>query len=200
MYSFLGIIFLIILFVCIVFIFQCNIFLGAKVRLYLEIGRNLYLKNPIYSIVVVDIQNIIIIFAHNISVVIMCNIKYYIKETEAYFAKTLGEDVALEPADKGLLEGLPISVSSNFSFYEGCLLRQSVLLAYIKDGDSVPPAQMKKLLDIIQRQTKLVVILITPCISSYNKVRLVAQKSTLSFLTSKCFCHLSCLILNQIER
>ena len=106
----------------------------------------------------------------------MCNIKYYIKETEAYFAKTLGEDVALEPADKGLLEGLPISVSSNFSFYEGCLLRQSVLLAYIKDGDSVPPAQMKKLLDIIQRQTKLVVILITPCISSYNKVRLVAQK------------------------
>lgn len=134
------------------------------------------LKNPIYSIVVVDIQNIIIIFAHNISVVIMCNIKYYIKETEAYFAKTLGEDVALEPANKGLLEGLPISVSSNFSFYEGCLLRQSVLLAYIKDGDSVPPAQMKKLLDIIQRQTKLVVILITPCISSYNKVRLVAQK------------------------
>ena len=35
---------------------------------------------------------------------------------------------------------------------------------------------MKKQLDIIHRQTQLVVVLITPCISSYNKVRLVAQK------------------------
>ena len=106
----------------------------------------------------------------------MCNIKYYIKETTAYFGKTLGEDVALEPANKGLLEGLPMNVSSNFSFYEGHVLGQHVLFAYIEDGDSVPPGQMKKLLDIICRQAKLVVILITPCISSYNKIRLVAQK------------------------
>ena len=106
----------------------------------------------------------------------MCNIKYYIKEIAAYFDKTLGEDVALEPANKGLLEGLPMSVSSNFSFYKGRVLGQHVLLAYIKDGDSVPPAQMKKLLDIIHRQAKLVVVLLTSCISSYNKVRLVAQK------------------------
>ena len=106
----------------------------------------------------------------------MCNIKYYIKETTAYFGKTLGEDVALEPANKGLLEGLPMNVSSNFSFYEGHVLGQHVLFAYIEDGDSVPPGHMKKLLDIICRQAKLVVILITPCISSYNKIRLVAQK------------------------
>jgi len=134
------------------------------------------LKNLIYSIYIVDIQNIITIFAHNISDVIMCNIKYYIKETAAYFGKTLGEDVALEPANKGLLEGLPMNVSSNFSFYEGHVLGQHVLFAYIEDGDSVPPGQMKKLLDIMHRQAKLVVILITPCISSYNKIRLVAQK------------------------
>lgn len=49
-------------------------------------------------------------------------------------------------------------------------------MAYLKDGDSVPPAQLKKQLDIIGRQTQLVVVLITPSISSYNKVRLVAQK------------------------
>ena len=106
----------------------------------------------------------------------MCNIRYYINETAAYFDKTLGEDVVLESANKDLLEGLPMNVSSNFSFYEGRMLGQHVLAAYIKDGDSVPPAQMKKLLDIIHRQAKLVVILITPCISSYNKIRLMTQK------------------------
>lgn len=106
----------------------------------------------------------------------MCNVKYYIEEMAAYFAKTLGEDVALESAKKNLLEGIPMNVSSNFSFYEGRILGQHVLMAYLKDGDSVPPAQLKKQMDIIHRQTQLVVVLLTPCISSYNKVRLVAQK------------------------
>ena len=134
------------------------------------------LKKLIYSIECFDIQNIIIIFARNISGVIMCNIKYYIDETAAYFGNMLGEKVALEPADKDLLEGIPMNVSSRFSFYKGCILGQHILMAYLKDGDSVPPAQLKKQLDIIHRQTQLVVVLITPCISSYNKVRLVAQK------------------------
>lgn len=88
----------------------------------------------------------------------------------------LGEKVALESADKDLLERIPMNVSSRFSFYKGCILGQLILMAYLKDGDSVPPAQLKKQLDIIGRQTQLVVVLITPCISSYNKVRLVAQK------------------------
>ena len=134
------------------------------------------LKNLICSIESFDIQNIIIIFARNISGVIMCNIKYYIDETAAYFGNMLGEKVALEPADKDLLEGIPMNVSSRFSFYKGCILGQHILMAYLKDGDSVPPAQLKKQLDIIRRQTQLVVVLITPCITSYNKVRLVAQK------------------------
>ena len=106
----------------------------------------------------------------------MCNIKYYIDETAAYFGNMLGEKVALESADKDLLERIPMNVSSRFSFYKGCILGQLILMAYLKDGDSVPPAQLKKQLDIIGRQTQLVVVLITPCISSYNKVRLVAQK------------------------
>ena len=99
----------------------------------------------------------------------MCNIKYYIDETAAYFGNMLGEKVALEPADKDLLERIPMNVSSRFSFYKGCILGQHILMAYLKDGDSVPPAQLKKQLDIIGRQTQLVVVLITPCISSYNK-------------------------------
>lgn len=106
----------------------------------------------------------------------MCNIRYYINETAAYFSKTLGENVALEPANKDLLGEIPMNVSSNFVFYEGHVLGQSVLFAYLKDGDSVPPAQLNKQLGIIHRQTQLVVVLITPCISSYNKIRLVAQK------------------------
>ena len=52
----------------------------------------------------------------------MCNIKYYIDETAAYFGNMLGEKVALEPADKDLLEGIPMNVSSRFSFYKGCQL------------------------------------------------------------------------------
>ena len=106
----------------------------------------------------------------------MCNIRYYINETAAYFSKTLGENVALGPANKDLLGEIPMNVSSNFVFYEGHVLGQSVLFAYLKDGDSVPPAQLNKQLGIIHRQTQLVVVLITPCISSYNKIRLVAQK------------------------
>lgn len=106
----------------------------------------------------------------------MCNIRYYINETAAYFSKTLGENVALEPANKDLLGEIPMNVSSNFVFYEGHVLGQSVLFAYLKDGDSVPPTQLNKQLGIIHRQTQLVVVLITPCISSYNKIRLVAQK------------------------
>ena len=106
----------------------------------------------------------------------MCNIRYYINETAAYFSKTLGENVVLEPANKDLPGEIPMNVSSNFVFYEGHILGQSVLLAYLKDGDSVPPAQLNKQLGIIHRQTQLVVVLITPCISSYNKIRLVAQK------------------------
>ncbi len=107
----------------------------------------------------------------------MCNISYYINETATYLGKTLGEDVVLNPANKDLQDRLPVSVSSHFSFYEGWVLGQHILLAYLKEGDSVPPAQMKKILDIIHRQIKLVVVLVTPCISSYNKVRLVAQKA-----------------------
>ena len=106
----------------------------------------------------------------------MCNFKYYIEETAAYFDKMLGEKVALEPADKDLLVRIPMNVSSNFTFYKGFIFGQHILMACLKDGDSVPPAQLKKQLDIIHRQTQSVVVLITPCISSYNKVRLVAQK------------------------
>ena len=106
----------------------------------------------------------------------MCNIQYYINEADEYLGEILGENIVFEPINKDLLGKLPVNVSSYFSFYKGCILGQSVLLAYIKDGDSVPPAQMKKLLDIVHRQAKLVVILITHGISSYNKIRLVKQK------------------------
>ena len=42
----------------------------------------------------------------------MCNIKYYIAEIAAYFGNMLGEKVALESADKDLLERIPMNVSS----------------------------------------------------------------------------------------
>ena len=79
-------------------------------------------------------------------------------------------------------------------------------MAYLKDGDSVPPAQLKKQLDIIRRQTQLVVVLITPCqvnsIDTYsesymnlllgieeefNDLGLVGSEDIVEFYTSSIF-------------
>lgn len=128
----------------------------------------------------------------------MCNIKYYIAEIAAYFGNMLGEKVALESADKDLLERIPMNVSSRFSFYKGCILGQLILMAYLKDGDSVPPAQLKKQLDIIGRQTQLVVVLITPCI--IIRLDWWHKKLTLLSPTGKCSCHLFCLTSSQTGR
>lgn len=106
----------------------------------------------------------------------MCKNSYYIKETASYFSDMLGESIDLKPARKSLQDTIPIAVSSNFDFYEGRLLGESVLLAYIPDGDSISPVQMKRQAEIVRRQTGLVVIVTTPKIASYNRARLVSQK------------------------
>lgn len=134
------------------------------------------LKNLISFATCIDYQNIITTFARNINGVIMCKSKYYMDETAAYFSRMLDENVVYEPANKDLLGRLPINVSLNFSFFESAILGQQVLFAYLKEGDSIPPVQLKKLLEIVYRLTGLVVILVTPCASSYNKVRWVANK------------------------
>ena len=134
------------------------------------------LKNLISFATCIDYQNIITTFARNINGVIMCKSKYYMDENAAYFSRMLDENVVYEPANKDLLGRLPINVSLNFSFFESAILGQQVLFAYLKEGDSIPPVQLKKLLEIVYRLTGLVVILVTPCASSYNKVRWVANK------------------------
>ncbi len=106
----------------------------------------------------------------------MCNNEYYIHETAIYFRKILSEDVTFIPANKDLIMGVPWGISSIFSFYEGCILGQQILLAYTEDCNSVSPGRMKKLLAIVSKYVKRVVVLITPNISSYNKIRLVAQR------------------------
>ncbi len=116
------------------------------------------------------------IFARNIEYDIMRNVKHVIEDVANYFTSVLGEKVAFKPTGKDLQGKIPVSVSSNFTFYEGYILGHQVLMACMSDGDAIPPAQMKKLLDIVVRQTGVVAILTTPRISSYNKVRLVAQK------------------------
>lgn len=117
-----------------------------------------------------------VIFAHNIERFIMRNAKHIIEEASVYFTKILGENVDFKPVGKDLQGRIPVSVSSYFTFFEGCLLGHPVLLACLADGDDIPPAQMKKLLDIVMRQTGMIVVMATPSVSSYNKVRLVAQK------------------------
>ncbi len=90
-------------------------------------------------------------FAHNIGDDIMCNVKHIIEETANYFASVLGENVAFKPAGKDKQGRIPVSVSSNFTFYEGSVLGHQVLFACMGDGDAIPPAQMKKQLDIVVR-------------------------------------------------
>ncbi len=106
----------------------------------------------------------------------MCNTKDIIEKAAAYFTNILGENVDFSPASKELLGRIPMTISSIFSLYEGSILGHQVILACIGDGDSISPAQMKKLLDIIVRQTGNFAVLATHGVSSYNKLRLIAQK------------------------
>ncbi len=106
----------------------------------------------------------------------MCKKDYHIEQTAKYLYDILDEQTVFVPASKDLRDRIPLSVSSNFSFFDGILLGRQVLLAYTDDGDTTPPAQTKKLLDIINRVTGRIPILVVPKISSYNKTRLAAQK------------------------
>lgn len=100
----------------------------------------------------------------------------YIKNAATYIGSVLDENVVVNPVCKSIQDKLPISVVSNFELYNGRLLGKDVLFAFIEDGNIITPVQTKKQLDIIQRKTGMVVILVSGNLYSYNISRLIAQK------------------------
>ena len=134
------------------------------------------LKNLICLIESFDIQNIITIFAHNLYDVIMSKNNEYIISLATYISSVLGETVTVKPVYKSIQDKLPISVAGNYELYNGQILGKDVLFAFIEDGNIITPVQTKKQLDIIQRKTGMIAILVFEHIYSYNMSRLVAQK------------------------
>lgn len=106
----------------------------------------------------------------------MCKNRYYIKNVEAYFTQMLGETVDFCPAEKSLLDKIPIGVSSNFALYKGSILGNDMLLAYREEGDSLSSGNMQKQLSVISKQTGLNVILSVQRVASYNVRRWTALR------------------------
>lgn len=134
------------------------------------------LKNLIYSVIVIDIQNIITIFAHNLYQMIMSKNNEYIKNAATYISSVLGDNVVVKPVCKSVQDKLPISIVGNFELYDGQILGKNILFAFIEDGNIITPLQAKKQLDLIQRKTEMIAILVPGLLYSYNISRLIAQK------------------------
>lgn len=142
----------------------------------LEYATEYILKNLIYFIISIDIQNIITTFAHNLYIMIMSKNNEYIKSAANYVASVLEDNVVVKPVCKSVQDILPVSIVGNFELYNGRILGKDILFAFIEDGNVIAPAQTKKQLNVIQRKTGMVAILVSEHLYSYNINRLVAQK------------------------
>ena len=100
----------------------------------------------------------------------------YIKSVATYIDSVLGDNIMVKPVCKSVQDKLPISIVGNFELYNGLILGKNVLLAYVEDGNIITPVQTKKQLDIIQRKTGMIAILVPGHLYSYNVNRLIAQK------------------------
>ena len=107
---------------------------------------------------------------------IMSKSNEYIKNAATYISSVLSENIVVKPVCKSIQDKLPISIVGNFELYDGQILGKNVLFAFINDGNIITPVQTKKQLDMIQRKTGMVTILVPRYLYSYNVSRLVVQK------------------------
>lgn len=119
------------------------------------------------------------IFARNHSVVIMSKKDVCRQNLARYIHDTLGMDVCLQPINKTQLEKLPLTVIGCFSFLEAEMLQAKVVFALTENGDTVPPAQIKRMLEIVSAKLERIVVLVTCKIASYNAQRLIHQRVNL---------------------
>jgi len=106
----------------------------------------------------------------------MSNFNDHIELTENYINSMLDEKIHLQPIEKFLLAKLPVSLTSNFRFYSGQIINTKIIFAYIADGNSFSPAQIQKLLSLMEKKCGTQVIAILGNVASYNLQRLIAQK------------------------
>lgn len=107
---------------------------------------------------------------------IMCNNNEYIKRMTTYIGAVINEDVAAKPVCKSVLDLLPMSIVGNFKLYHGQILGKNLIFVYIEDADMITPVMTKKQLDIIQKRTGIITVLVPKHLHSYNVGRLIAQK------------------------
>lgn len=100
----------------------------------------------------------------------------YIKNAATYISSVLSENIVVKPVCKSIRDKLPLSIVGNFELYDGQILGKNVLFAFINDGNIITPVQTKKQLDMIQRKTGMVTILVPRYLYSYNVSRLIVQK------------------------
>lgn len=107
---------------------------------------------------------------------IMCNNNEYIKRMTTYIGAVINEDVVAKPVCKSVLDLLPMSIVGNFKLYHGQILGKNLIFVYIEDADMITPVMTKKQLDIIQKRTGIITVLVPKHLHSYNVGRLIAQK------------------------
>lgn len=107
---------------------------------------------------------------------IMSKSNEYIENVATYISSVLSENIVVKPVCKSIQDKLPLSIVGNFELYDGQILGKNVLFAFINDGNIITPVQTKKQLDMIQRKTGMVTILVPGHLYSYNVSRLIVQK------------------------
>ena len=107
---------------------------------------------------------------------IMSKSNEYIENVATYISSVLSENIVVKPVCKSIQDKLPLSIVGNFELYDGQILGKNVLFAFINDGNIITPVQTKKQLDMIQRKTGMVTILVPGYLYSYNVSRLIVQK------------------------
>lgn len=107
---------------------------------------------------------------------IMSKSNEYIENAATYISSVLSENIVVKPVCKSIQDKLPLSIVGNFELYDGQILGKNVLFAFINDGNIITPVQTKKQLDMIQRKTGMVTILVPWHLYSYNVSRLIVQK------------------------
>lgn len=109
----------------------------------------------------------------------MCKVNDYKVELAHYIHEMLDIDVCLRQISKGQLNTLPLSIAGNFRFYEAEMLQRQVVFALVEEGDTVPPAQMKRMMNIVANKLGRTTILVPSKIASYNLQRLIRQRINL---------------------
>lgn len=88
----------------------------------------------------------------------------------------LGTNIQTSPIRKQLLEKIPIMIAQNFDLHEGSIFGTDVVLACQTGENVFTPAQVKKMMAVLEQKTGHIAIYVTDRIASYNVTRLIASR------------------------